>query len=150
MFGKGGSFINMRTRDWVLQVGRQTLRQNSHSKSWRLQVFCKRWKGWKSLVCHVSFWKAIPRRWQSPTFCLPDQIRCRYWQWGTISEMLMQALLTILSLVPIKVHVGTTPQDQRIVGYVSCTHLQALPGKFTLIHPLYHTLLSHTLQYMWY
>lgn len=28
----------------------------------------------------------------------------------------------------VKVHVGTTPQDQRIVGYVSCTHLQALPG----------------------
>ncbi|XP_007902873.1 sphingomyelin phosphodiesterase 3 [Callorhinchus milii] len=28
----------------------------------------------------------------------------------------------------VKVHVGTTPQDQRIVGYVSCTHLQALAG----------------------
>ncbi|XP_060693793.1 sphingomyelin phosphodiesterase 3 [Hemiscyllium ocellatum] len=28
----------------------------------------------------------------------------------------------------VKVQVGTTPQDQRIVGYVSCTHLQALAG----------------------
>ncbi|XP_043937275.1 sphingomyelin phosphodiesterase 3 [Protopterus annectens] len=27
-----------------------------------------------------------------------------------------------------KVQVGTTPQDQRIVGYVSCTHLHALAG----------------------
>ncbi|XP_071973851.1 sphingomyelin phosphodiesterase 3 isoform X2 [Engystomops pustulosus] len=28
----------------------------------------------------------------------------------------------------VKVQVGTTPQDQRIVGYVSCTHLHALSG----------------------
>ncbi|XP_067853819.1 sphingomyelin phosphodiesterase 3 [Heptranchias perlo] len=28
----------------------------------------------------------------------------------------------------VKVQVGTTPQDQRIVGYVCCTHLQALAG----------------------
>ena len=24
---------------------------------------------------------------------------------------------------------GSTPQDQRIVGYISCTHLHALPGR---------------------
>ncbi|KAH0619505.1 hypothetical protein JD844_000177 [Phrynosoma platyrhinos] len=28
----------------------------------------------------------------------------------------------------LKVQVGSTPQDQRIVGYISCTHLQALAG----------------------
>jgi len=27
----------------------------------------------------------------------------------------------------LKVQVGSTPQDQRIVGYISCTHLHALP-----------------------
>ncbi|XP_072925855.1 sphingomyelin phosphodiesterase 3 isoform X1 [Hemitrygon akajei] len=32
----------------------------------------------------------------------------------------------------VKVHVGNTAQDQRIVGYVSCTHLQALTGDATI------------------
>ncbi|NWY01779.1 NSMA2 phosphodiesterase, partial [Nothoprocta ornata] len=32
----------------------------------------------------------------------------------------------------LKVQVGSTPQDQRIVGYVSCTHLQALAGDTTV------------------
>lgn len=30
---------------------------------------------------------------------------------------------------PQQVQVGSTPQDQRIVGYISCTHLHALPGR---------------------
>ncbi|KYO25443.1 sphingomyelin phosphodiesterase 3 [Alligator mississippiensis] len=32
----------------------------------------------------------------------------------------------------LKVQVGSTPQDQRIVGYISCTHLQALAGDTTV------------------
>ncbi|XP_065272907.1 sphingomyelin phosphodiesterase 3 [Emys orbicularis] len=32
----------------------------------------------------------------------------------------------------LKVQVGNTPQDQRIVGYISCTHLQALAGDTTV------------------
>lgn len=32
-------------------------------------------------------------------------------------------------LPPQQVQVGSTPQDQRIVGYISCTHLHALPGR---------------------
>ncbi|XP_066493457.1 sphingomyelin phosphodiesterase 3 [Tiliqua scincoides] len=32
----------------------------------------------------------------------------------------------------LKVQVGSTPQDQRIVGYISCTHLQALAGDTTI------------------
>ncbi|XP_033013115.1 sphingomyelin phosphodiesterase 3 [Lacerta agilis] len=32
----------------------------------------------------------------------------------------------------LKVQVGSTPQDQRIVGYISCTHLQALAGDSTV------------------
>lgn len=30
--------------------------------------------------------------------------------------------------LPSQVQVGSTPQDQRIVGYISCTHLQAIAG----------------------
>ncbi|KAM4604501.1 sphingomyelin phosphodiesterase 3-like [Discoglossus pictus] len=32
----------------------------------------------------------------------------------------------------LQVQVGTTPQDQRIVGYISCTHLHALTGDATV------------------
>ncbi|XP_028906436.1 sphingomyelin phosphodiesterase 3 isoform X1 [Ornithorhynchus anatinus] len=32
----------------------------------------------------------------------------------------------------LKVQVGSTPQDQRIVGYISCTHLHALAGDSTI------------------
>ncbi|XP_006860389.1 PREDICTED: sphingomyelin phosphodiesterase 3 [Chrysochloris asiatica] len=32
----------------------------------------------------------------------------------------------------LKVQVGSTPQDQRIVGYISCTHLQAPPEDSTI------------------
>ncbi|KAF1396140.1 Sphingomyelin phosphodiesterase 3, partial [Spheniscus humboldti] len=32
----------------------------------------------------------------------------------------------------LKVQVGSTPQDQRIVGYISCTHLQAIAGDTTV------------------
>ncbi|EMP41252.1 Sphingomyelin phosphodiesterase 3 [Chelonia mydas] len=32
----------------------------------------------------------------------------------------------------LEVQVGNTPQDQRIVGYISCTHLQALAGDTTV------------------
>lgn len=28
-----------------------------------------------------------------------------------------------------QVQVGSTPQDQRIVGYIACTHLHAPPGR---------------------
>lgn len=37
------------------------------------------------------------------------------------------SLITFLFL-PFQVQVGSTPQDQRIVGYISCTHLQAIAG----------------------
>lgn len=38
-----------------------------------------------------------------------------------------------------QVHVGTSHQEQRVVGYVTCTHLHAIEGR--LICSIYNSLL---------
>lgn len=47
----------------------------------------------------------------------------------TLSERLMASILTCC-VCPLQVHVGTSHQDQRVVGYLTCTHLHAIEGTF--------------------
>ncbi|KAF7242775.1 Sphingomyelin phosphodiesterase 3 [Varanus komodoensis] len=48
-----------------------------------------------------------------------------------MSEISVRLLALRHRFIPV-VQVGSTPQDQRIVGYISCTHLQALAGDTTI------------------
>lgn len=47
---------------------------------------------------------------------------------GLGSRVVWVLPLITFSFLCFQVQVGSTPQDQRIVGYISCTHLQAIAG----------------------
>lgn len=50
--------------------------------------------------------------------------------------------VTCLSPPPQQVHVGTSHQEQRVVGYVTCTHLHAIEGRVICSTTLSFCLLS--------
>lgn len=51
--------------------------------------------------------------------------------------------MTFCLFLSFQVQVGSTPQDQRIVGYISCTHLQAIAGTVLICFSQFVTFLCY-------